>query len=72
MSALSVFLNTEKVIVTFVSVSSDRMSSETQGAINGHCAQGIPKPQLKLAPSLSGIANPAKSQMTKECQTPTN
>jgi hypothetical protein len=35
MSVLSVFLNTEKVIVTFVGLSYDRMSSETQEAING-------------------------------------
>jgi hypothetical protein len=39
MSVLSVFLNTEKVIVTFVSLSFDRMSSETREAINGHCAR---------------------------------
>jgi hypothetical protein len=39
MSVLSVLLNTEKVIVIFVSLSYDRMSSETQEAINGHCAR---------------------------------
>jgi hypothetical protein len=36
MSVLSVFFETEKVIVTFVSASYDRMSSETQEGINGH------------------------------------
>jgi uncharacterized protein YsxB (DUF464 family) len=39
MSVLSVFLKTEKVIVTFVILSFARMSSETQEAINGHCAR---------------------------------
>jgi hypothetical protein len=39
MSVLSVFLNTEKVIMTLAILSFDRMSSETQEAINGHCAR---------------------------------
>jgi hypothetical protein len=38
-AVLSVFLNTEKVIVTFVSLSFDRMSSETAWPIDGHCAR---------------------------------
>jgi hypothetical protein len=39
MSVLSVFLKTEKVIVTFVSLSFDRISSEIQEAPNEHCAR---------------------------------
>jgi hypothetical protein len=39
MSVLSVVLKAEKVIMTFVRPSFDRMPSETQEVINGDCAR---------------------------------
>jgi hypothetical protein len=39
MSVSSVFVTSEKAIPTFVSLSFDRMSSETEEGINGHCGR---------------------------------